>query len=414
MPITKEQFAELIPKHQKQLRAFIRRKVRGDHEADDITQDSILIGYKKIESLKDPDKLLPWLKSIATNKINDYFNQNRKVIWSDLIDQVEAAPEEDKGNLMKDFDSMFQLLAKAGVSDTNLLTTALYFCLNWPAKQIATVLGVKEKTVYWRIKHTEKKLAGKTEGGATLQAHQDCSLKLKLATFFTNASIRPPEGAGYRNAYFLREAYALVRLTSLQYPDNKLAAFQAYKITFTFTIMSQYNNDFESNKIWRRDKFDQEALKTAVQQYQRLNDFPLKAEQRYVADYYNHILIQKHNKDVDWAYLLDLCEKAIEINPLSSTYFRASFCIDQLYGPLKAAAFLEKHKNISVMRDLPNIYQMIADFYFEGGNYRKARLHYKKVIKWSTSKEREERTKNAIALCTTEIKKETKKKPKKK
>ncbi len=55
------------------LRAFIAKRVADEAEADDILQETFLRMHRKLGSLKDPNKVVPWIYQITRHAIIDYY-----------------------------------------------------------------------------------------------------------------------------------------------------------------------------------------------------------------------------------------------------------------------------------------------------------------------------------------------------
>lgn len=59
------------------LRAFIRRRVRDDATADDLTQEALLKVYRSRTTLRDGTRLEAWLYRIARGTIIDHYRRQR-------------------------------------------------------------------------------------------------------------------------------------------------------------------------------------------------------------------------------------------------------------------------------------------------------------------------------------------------
>lgn len=59
------------------LRAFIRRRVRDDVVADDLTQETLLKVFRSREALRDGQRLEAWLYRIARTTIIDHYRRRR-------------------------------------------------------------------------------------------------------------------------------------------------------------------------------------------------------------------------------------------------------------------------------------------------------------------------------------------------
>ena len=70
-----ERFSELSAKFQAPIRRYISSLVRDPAEADDLTQETFLRVFRKLETLQDEAKLSAWLYRIATNVCHDRYRQ---------------------------------------------------------------------------------------------------------------------------------------------------------------------------------------------------------------------------------------------------------------------------------------------------------------------------------------------------
>ena len=59
-------FAALVEKYQKRVHALVWRKIGDFHHAEEVTQDTFLQAYTKLETLKDPQSFAGWLYVIAS------------------------------------------------------------------------------------------------------------------------------------------------------------------------------------------------------------------------------------------------------------------------------------------------------------------------------------------------------------
>jgi len=59
------------------LRAFLRRRVRDDATADDLTQDTLLKVYRSRNTLRDDARLEAWLYRVARTTLIDHYRRQR-------------------------------------------------------------------------------------------------------------------------------------------------------------------------------------------------------------------------------------------------------------------------------------------------------------------------------------------------
>lgn len=78
-------------KYEPQLRTFVRSKVKDQELAHDIVQDVFLRVTERLDSLKNEEKLLPWIYRIANNLIADHFRRESKPLPVEKL-QPEKEP----------------------------------------------------------------------------------------------------------------------------------------------------------------------------------------------------------------------------------------------------------------------------------------------------------------------------------
>lgn len=76
------------------LQAFIRRRVRDEHLADDLVQEVLLKVQKNLDSAPEGQKLAAWMFQIARNTITDHYRSPRSRRGADLDAVPEPAAEE--------------------------------------------------------------------------------------------------------------------------------------------------------------------------------------------------------------------------------------------------------------------------------------------------------------------------------
>lgn len=72
-----EEFQRLLERHYRPLERFIRFRMEGTGQADDILQETLLTACQRFGHLRDPEKFKPWIIAIAQNKCRDYYRKTR-------------------------------------------------------------------------------------------------------------------------------------------------------------------------------------------------------------------------------------------------------------------------------------------------------------------------------------------------
>ena len=83
---------ELWMQVQQKLRAFISRRVPNEAEVDDILQDVFLRMHRRLDSLKDPRRVVSWVFQITRHVIADYYRapNRRREVAAGLASDMEA------------------------------------------------------------------------------------------------------------------------------------------------------------------------------------------------------------------------------------------------------------------------------------------------------------------------------------
>ena len=85
-------FSMLVKKYQKQVHALAWRKIGDFHIAEEITQDTFLKAYKKLATLKEPQRFDSWLYVIAANRCSSWLRKKR--LWTRPLEQLEETDDE--------------------------------------------------------------------------------------------------------------------------------------------------------------------------------------------------------------------------------------------------------------------------------------------------------------------------------
>jgi len=75
------------------LRAFLRRRVRDDATADDLTQETLLKVYRSRAALRDGTRLEAWLYRVARSTLIDHYRRQRR---TEELPEALAAESRDE------------------------------------------------------------------------------------------------------------------------------------------------------------------------------------------------------------------------------------------------------------------------------------------------------------------------------
>ena len=162
-------FSVLVRKYQKQVHALAWRKIGDFHTAEEITQDTFLNAYKKLPTLKEPQRFDSWLYVIAANRCNSWLRKKR--LWMQPIEELEetdnayvqnvtysgyVASENERTTAEAQRDVVKKLLARLQESERTVIT--LHYFGEMSCTEIGTFLGVSANTIKSRLRRAQQRL----------------------------------------------------------------------------------------------------------------------------------------------------------------------------------------------------------------------------------------------------------------
>ena len=159
-------FESLIQKYQRQVHAHALRKIGDFQIAEDITQETFLRVYQKLDTLKHPTQFSKWLYAIVDHLCIAWFRKNRlqtRSLQEIHISETEAeaysryvATEHAKTTAEAQRALVKELLTKLKESDRTVIT--LHYFEEMTSSEIGEFLGVSENTIKSRIRRARQHL----------------------------------------------------------------------------------------------------------------------------------------------------------------------------------------------------------------------------------------------------------------
>ena len=152
-------FAELVRRHQSQLRASLRKLTGGNLDlSDDIAQETFILAWRNMKSFRYEAKFSTWLYRIAFNAWQSELRKKHELAMDDesLPEPEPVAPESERTGIQRD-------LARAmdGLTDgeRNAILQCYYNDLSH--EEAAYVLGIPLGTVKTNILKAKEKMRAK-------------------------------------------------------------------------------------------------------------------------------------------------------------------------------------------------------------------------------------------------------------
>jgi RNA polymerase sigma-70 factor (ECF subfamily) len=131
----------------------------GPLDAEDVAQDALLLAFKALPSLEEPEKFPAWLHAIARHRALRFDSRECKRRRTQVaLDELLLERIPALGRPIIDVEKREEMQeALSGISSDHALVLRLHFLDEMPLKRIAAFLGISLATVKWRV-HRGKKL----------------------------------------------------------------------------------------------------------------------------------------------------------------------------------------------------------------------------------------------------------------
>ena len=159
-------FTALVKKYEKQIHAFVWRRVRDYHIAEEITQDTFLRAYEKLGTLRDPNRFAGWLYMIATRCSLTWLGEKRIPMQSlEAMSQAEiealfysqyVVEQNENSATEKQREIVEYLLQKLTTRERTVV--ALHYMSEMSCEEIGDFLEMSPNTVKSRLHRARKRL----------------------------------------------------------------------------------------------------------------------------------------------------------------------------------------------------------------------------------------------------------------
>ena len=159
-------FTVLVKKYEKQIHAFVRRRVKDYHIAEEITQDIFLKAYEKLGTLRDPNRFSGWLYMIATRCSLTWLGEKRIPMQSlEAMSEAEVetlfyaqymAEQTEKLTTEKQREVVAYLLQKLPTRERTAV--ALHYLSEMTCEEIGDFLEASPNTVKSQLHRARKRL----------------------------------------------------------------------------------------------------------------------------------------------------------------------------------------------------------------------------------------------------------------
>jgi RNA polymerase sigma-70 factor, ECF subfamily len=157
-------FVDLVRLRGDRLFAIAQRILRDVDRAEDALQDALVIAWRDLPSLRDPDRFDAWVHRLLTNVcISQAARERRRVTQLRLMPQDQAAPPDDLLSVA-DRDQLDRGFRRLTPNERAIIV--LHHFVGYPLSEIAEMLGIPPGTVRSRLHHAHRAMRAALEAEA--------------------------------------------------------------------------------------------------------------------------------------------------------------------------------------------------------------------------------------------------------
>lgn len=147
-------FGELVQRYEHRLWKVIYRFVRDRELTDDLSQETFLRAFERLEQFDPARRFAPWLFRIGVNLTLDYLRKKKRRKWTSVFsdgpeDRSMDPPSEDPREAL-DLRQEVQLVLEE-IPEKYRIVLVLRELENFSTSEIAAITDRKEATVRWRL-----------------------------------------------------------------------------------------------------------------------------------------------------------------------------------------------------------------------------------------------------------------------
>lgn len=142
------------------LRAFVRRRVRSEHDAEDVVQD-VLTKFVQHDDSVDPQSVYAWLFTVARRTIIDRARASAPVATGDLPEAAAIEPADDPSVSAELAGCMEPMLQSLGSDDRILLQRI--DMLGETQADVARELGISPSGLKSRVQRARRRLRARLD-----------------------------------------------------------------------------------------------------------------------------------------------------------------------------------------------------------------------------------------------------------
>ena len=147
-------FMDLVRSCGDRLFAICHRILRDVDRAEDALQDALVIAWRDLPRLRDPDRFDAWVTKVVTHVCISHATRERRRVVNLRVLPVDGPAAPDELSALDDRDQLERGFRRLSPDERAVLV--LHHYAGWPLVDIADVLGVPAGTVRSRLHHAHR------------------------------------------------------------------------------------------------------------------------------------------------------------------------------------------------------------------------------------------------------------------
>ena len=134
----------------------------GDRElTEDAVQAAWLVAWRELHSLRDPDRVRPWLLAVTANEARQIVRRRR----GPVVEIAVEAPGDPRGDPSAGIERLDLRRALAHLSPDDRALLAMHFAVDLSSNELATAVGTSPSTARKRVSRAIDRLRKELRDG---------------------------------------------------------------------------------------------------------------------------------------------------------------------------------------------------------------------------------------------------------
>ena len=164
----KSAFVDLVRTRGHRLFALAHRILRDVDRSEDAVQDALVIAWRDLPGLRDPDRFDAWVQRLLVNVCIQQATRERRRIANLHVLPVDGPPAPDQYLSVADRDELDRAFRRLTPDERAIL--ALRYYLGYEPTEIADVLGEPAGTIRSRLHHAIRAMRAALDADARASA----------------------------------------------------------------------------------------------------------------------------------------------------------------------------------------------------------------------------------------------------